>query len=235
MQEPYRLRCSKYTLCCSGRGDLGRGYPPIWTWEGGTPTWEGGTPIQTWEQGTPIQTWEQGTPPTSWMGYPPPPQMVYNPLPGGYPHLDLGRGYPHLGRRYPLQTWEGGTPMSRPGKEYPPSRPEKGVPPSRPGKGIPLPAGWGAPPPPQMVYNPLPGGTPTWTWEGGTPHPDLGRGYPPASQMGYPPPTTNGVQSENITSSRTTYAVGNETYVLYNITSGTQIFSWDILTDHTPP
>ena len=39
---------SKYTLCCSGRGypspplilgsDLdGRGYPPAWTWEGGTP------------------------------------------------------------------------------------------------------------------------------------------------------------------------------------------------------
>ena len=83
-----------------------------------------------------------------------------------------------------------------PGKGYPP--PGKGVPPTWTWKGVPPVQTWeGVPPPgPGRGYPP--------------PQSRPGKGVPPGSRMGNPPPPTNGWQSENITSSRTTYAVGNK-------------------------
>ena len=82
-----------------GTSLFGKGYPPVTTWEGGTPHQLNGVP--------PIQTWEGGTP-ISWMGYPTPIQTWE----GGTPRPDLGRGYPCQ--------LDGVLPPSRPGKGVPP-------------------------------------------------------------------------------------------------------------------
>ena len=63
--------------------------------------------------------------------------------------------------------------------------------------------GWGTPPGP---------GVPPVSWMGYLPL-DLGWGTPPISRMGYPPPLWTDKQTENITSSRTTYAVGKNEFI----------------------
>ena len=83
--------------------------------------------------------------------------------------------------------------------------------------GTPLPPAK-VPPPPSQGTPPSP---PIWTWPDPPPRPDLSRypprpdlsRYPPHPEGRYPPPVWTDRQTENITSSRTTYAVGNKGWI----------------------
>ena len=116
----------------------------------------------------------------TWMGGVPPSQVQAGGTPyqvqvGALPRSRWGGGTPFAGLD------AGGTPSQVQVRGVPLPRSGQGVPPSQV-QGVPLPrAGWGVPHPADRGY-------PTWTWEGGTPHLDLRRGYTPLGSMGYPTP-----------------------------------------------
>ena len=125
---------------------------------------------------------------------------------GGYPRqAPPARGYPSWVP--PARGTPGGRPL--PGGGYPrwvpPARrgvPQAGAPLSGPWMGYPPPGPGKGVPPPTWTWDGVPP-PPIWTWDGVPPPP------PPISWMGYPPPEMwTDRQTENITSSRTTYAVG---------------------------
>ena len=144
-------------------------------------------------------------------------------LAGGYPGqgpLPVGEGT--LGG---TTCQQGGVPWAGPpywqGGGYPGWGPSaRGIPQAGPPywgvpqAGPPPSAGWGTPhheldgvlPPPTMSWMGYP--PPTISWMGYPPPPTI-------SWMGYPPRVWTDTQSENITSSRTTYAVGKNLTVLF--------------------
>ena len=202
-QEAYRLRHSKYQ---------GGGYPLAGGWGtllGGTwvpphPVQVGGTPAGRYPLvgGTPARG-HPGTPHLDWDGYPP--TWAWD----GYPPVSW-MGYP------PTRTWDGVPPPPGPEMGYPPPGPGMGIPPvswmgyppTWTWDGVPPPPrldlGWGTPPGPGMGYPPWTGmgyHPPAWTWDGVPPP-------PPSAGWGTSPQMWTDKQTENITSSRTTYAVG---------------------------